>query len=92
MSTPFLNQFSQALIAILLNRDLLEVVDGGAGRVATYLAGELASCGSGNSLLSSVERSLIKCEDVVEFYADLETMKEIVQTLKYGGDVPHSGS
>jgi len=84
LSTPFLLQFSQALIGALISRELLEVPRGKEMRTVRYLAQFLHEKGKGQSLLSTVERALIGCEDVEEFYADQETLKGIVETLKYG--------
>ena len=84
MSTPFLSQFSFALVSALLAKELLEVVSGREKHVVRYLATYLHEQGKGNSLLSTVEKAFIRCEDVEEFYADQETLKGIVETLKYG--------
>lgn len=84
VSTPFLTQFSFALVSTLLAKELLEVVSGREKHVVRYLAAYLHEKGKGNSLLSTVEKALLQCDDVDEFYADQETMKGIVETLKYG--------
>lgn len=84
MSTSFLNQFSHALVARLVAGELLEVAGGRERQTARFLAKFLHENGKGNSLLSTVEKALIRCEDVEEFYADQETLKRVVETLKYG--------
>ena len=84
MSTPFLSDFSLALVASLVGRDLLEVTKGNERRVVAYLATFLHEKGKGNSLLSTIEKALLTCDEVEEFYADQETLKELVETLKYG--------
>ena len=84
MSTPFLLQFSQALVAALISKDLLEVTSGKEGRTVQFLAQFLHENGKGNSLLSTVEKALICCDDVDEYYGDQEMLKGIVETLKYG--------
>ena len=84
MSTPFLSQFSFALVSTLLAKELLEVVSGREKYVVRYLATYLHEQGKGNSLLSTVEKAFIRCEDVEEYYADQDTLKGIVETLKYG--------
>ena len=84
MSTPFLLQFSQALVVALISLDLLEVQRGKVGRVVQFLATFLHENGKGNSLLSTVEKALIRCDDVEEYYGDQETLKGVVETLKYG--------
>ena len=64
--------------------DLLEIQKGKVGRTAQYLATYLHENGKGNSLLSTVEKALIGCDDVEEYYGDQETLKGVVETLKYG--------
>ena len=84
MSTTFLNDFSLALVARLCAGDLLEITRGKERETAKYVAQFLHENGKGNSLLSTVEKALLKCPLVEEFYADQETLKGIVETLKYG--------
>ena len=84
MSTPFLYQFSLALISDLVGRDLLEVSPGKEQRTVQFLADFLHERGKGGSLLSTVEKALLLCDDVEEFYADQETLKGVVEALKYG--------
>ena len=64
--------------------DLLEVPAAKRGRVVQFLATYLHENGKGNSLLSTVEKALIRCDDVEEYYGDQETLKGVVETLKYG--------
>ena len=71
-------------MAVLISRDLLDVSQGKELRTAKYLAKYLHEKSKGSSLLSTVEKALISCEDVEEFYADQETLKGIIETLKYG--------
>jgi len=84
VSTPFLSQFSFALVSALLAKELLELTAGREKHVVRYLATYLNEKGKGNSLLSTVEKALLSCEDVEEFYSDQETLKGIIETLKYG--------
>ena len=84
MSTTFLTDFPIALVARLLASDLLEVSQGRELQTAQFLARFLRDNGKGSSLLSTVEKALLKCNDVEEFYADQETLKGIIETLKYG--------
>ena len=84
MSTPFLLQFSHALVTALIAMDLLEINAGKEARTVQFLANFLHENGKGNSLLSTVEKALIRCDDVEEYYGDQETLKGIVETLKYG--------
>jgi hypothetical protein len=84
MSTPFLTQFSGSLVADLMAQDLLDVKTGHHAEVVSYLAAYLHKNRAGRSLLSTVEAGLITCGDVEEFYADQQTLKGIVETLKYG--------
>ena len=84
MSTPFLSQFSFALVSALLAKELLEVLPGREKSVVRHLATFLHEQGKGNSLLSTVEKAFLQCDDVEEFYADQDTLKAIVETLKYG--------
>lgn len=85
MSTPFLSNFSLALVTRLLASKDLEVPKGHEQRVIDFLAAYLHEHGKGSSLLSAVEKAFIVCDSVEEFYADQETLKAIVETLKYGG-------
>jgi len=84
VSSTFLNDFSLALVARLLAGDLLEVTRGREKHTARFVAEFLHKHGKGSSLLSTVEKALLQCTDVEEFYADQETLKGIVETLKYG--------
>ena len=84
MSSTFLNQFAEAWVSRLLVADLLELRKGREIATARHLADYLHQNGKGRSLLSTVEQALLKCDDVIEFYADQDTLKDIVETLKYG--------
>ena len=82
MSTPFLVGFTREIVARLLAEGLLDVTWGGEERVIRFVAGELAAVPPGGSLITSLARSLIRCPDVQELYADDERLKGLVQDLE----------
>ena len=82
MSTPFLVRFAESLVGRLLAAGLLELRPGAAVDVVSFLAERLAEAPSGSSLLSTVEKALLACPDVIELYADLDTLKAEVEALR----------
>lgn len=83
MSTPFLTGFANALVVTLLERDLLEVQAEQGGRVVRYLADHLGTHARGGSLLSNVEAALLSCPEVEELYADIDSLKVVVEDLDH---------
>lgn len=84
MSTPFLVGFAQAVVTALLEEKLLDVEPGGEVRVVLYVANHLGAVGQGSSLLSALEKALLTCPEVRELYADLDSLKVVVEGLKAG--------
>lgn len=82
MSTPFLVGFAEALISALLAERLVDLEPGGEVRAVLFVANWLGTVGQGTSLLSSVEKALLQCPEVHELYADLDTLKVVVEGLK----------
>ena len=84
MSTPFLVGFAQAVVTTLLAEKLLDVEPGGEVRVVLFVANHLGTVAQGGSLLSALEKALLTCPEVRELYADLDTLKVVVEGLKAG--------
>ncbi len=82
MSTPFLTQFSEALVHRMVQVEQLELQPGSTAAVVRFLAAALFAARQGSSLISTVERALIACPQVVELYADIEGIKAIVDDLR----------
>jgi len=84
VGTPFLYAFSTQLVDLLLEREQLVILPGSQSRVAAFLANYLKKHGGGRSLLSTVEQAFFQCGEVEELYADVDTLKGLVEVLKYG--------
>lgn len=83
MATPFLQAFSEAVLAALSEQDLIEVEPGGQPAVAGFVAHRLADAAEGESLISTLAAALIAAPGVGELYVDDEQLKELVTDLPY---------
>jgi hypothetical protein len=83
MSTPFLVGFAQGVVTTLLAEKLIDIARDGEVRTVMFVANYLGTTGQGTSLLSSLEKALLLCPEVDELYADLDTLKVIVEGLKH---------
>ncbi|MEN0064771.1 MAG: hypothetical protein AAGA48_21680 [Myxococcota bacterium] len=81
MSSTFLLGFSQAVVDQLRARTWVELREGSADRVVSYIAQRLSESREGSSLISTLERALLACPDVEELYADLDSLKDLVDEL-----------
>lgn len=81
MATPFLQAFSEAVLAALSEQDLIEVEPGGRPAVVDFVAGRLADAREGESLISSLSAALLAAPGVHELFADDEQLKELVTDL-----------
>lgn len=88
VSTPFLINFTEAIVRTLLERGELEL-SGDRDAVVAFVSQNLASGGEGRSLISTFTAALLACPDVEELYADDETLKELVTELPR--DLLHRG-
>ena len=66
----------------MLDAELLEVEAGAEARVVLFVANWLGSVARGGSLLSNVEKALLACPEVTEWYGDLDTLKGLVEDLR----------
>lgn len=84
MSTPFLTNFSAAVVRQLVQRGLLEVAPGREEAVVAHLAAELFAAREGSQLIHTTARALLSAPDVEELYADDAELIELVQDLGPG--------
>lgn len=81
MSTPFLYQFSVAIVSRLVEREQLEIRPGAEEKVLNFVSGSLAAARPGSSVISTFFAALLACPEVEEVYADEAEIKEIVDDL-----------
>jgi len=85
MTSPFLLAYAAALVEALLEDERIEIADGEIASVIGFLASYLEGRGRGGSLISCTVHGLLACPEVVEFYADDDELKEIVDQLEARG-------
>ena len=83
MSSPFLLQFSSALVSSLTAEHWLDVESGTDEQVVVYLANYLGRLPHGHSLVSATLAALLACEAVTEVYCTNEQLKHTMETLRY---------
>ena len=83
MSTPFLNSFTEAVMARLVAEDLLELEPESGAIAIHFISCRLGQTSKGGSLISAFSRAIIECPQVIELYADNDTIKEIVTDLPF---------
>jgi hypothetical protein len=81
MSTPFLAAFADSIVDRLVADRLVELAPGGRDRAVLFVANWLGTHARGGSLLSGLEAALLACPEVVELYADVDGLKELVDDL-----------
>lgn len=81
MSTPFMMRFAESVVDRLLAEKLAEIAPGGRAAVVTFVAGFLATSAQGGSLISGLEQALLRCPQVLELYADVDRLKQLVDDL-----------
>lgn len=84
MSSPFLLAFTEAVLRSLDERELVEIAAGSHASVVAFVAGRLGSAREGDSLISSLSAALLASPEVIELYADNQTLKEVVTDLPRG--------
>jgi hypothetical protein len=82
MSTPFLVGFSQGVVTRLLEEKLVDLEPGGEARAVVFVANWLGTRAQGTSLLSSLEKALLSCPEIHELFADVDTLKAVVEDLR----------
>ena len=82
MSTTFLLNFSEALVATLLHEQEIEITPGQERAVVDFLAEHIHKNRTGSSLISLVATILLECPHVEELYADNQRIKSLVEELK----------
>ena len=85
MSTPFLTAFALGITTRLVQADQLVIAPGRFDDVVTYLAADLAQPKEGRSLISTVSAALIRCQHVVDLFADDQTIKQHVVDMGAAG-------
>lgn len=83
MSTPFLHAFATDLVDRLVAAGLVELDAGGAAPVAEAIATHLGGVQRG-SLLSSITAALHAAPGVVDFWADDDDLKAILEGMGPG--------
>lgn len=81
MTTPFMMRFAESVVDRLVAENLAELAPGGRAAAVTFVAGFLATSAQGGSLISGLEHALLACPDVLELYADLDRLKQLVDDL-----------
>ena len=82
MSSPFLIHFVAGLVERLLSSDALEIRPDSQNEVVHFVAEKLAKKKL-KSLVSTLTKSFESCPDVVEFYLDDDTLREMITDLRY---------
>ena len=82
MTTPFMMRFAEGVVDRLTADHLAEIAPGGRARVVTFVADFLATSAQGGSLISGLEQALLGCPEVLELYADLDRLKQLVDDLR----------
>ena len=62
----------------LLAAGEIEIETGREGDVIRFCGRQLADAGMGAQLIDTLSKALIRCEDVVELYADNDRIKELI--------------
>jgi hypothetical protein len=83
MSTPFLHAFATDLMDRLLEAGLVELDEAGAAPAVEAIATHLGQVRHG-SLLSSIAEALHSTPGVVDFWADDDDLKAIVEAMGPG--------
>ena len=81
MSTPFMMRFAEQVVDRLVAEKLAEIAPGGRAAAVTFVAAFLATSAQGGSLISGLEQALLKCPEVLELYADVDRLKQLVDDL-----------
>ncbi len=81
MSSPFLMNFVAGLVDRMLAERELEILPNSFDRVVQFVAGRLAGEGL-KSLVSTLTRAFEECEDVLELYADENSLKDRITHLR----------
>ena len=84
MSHPFLERFVTQVIDELLRDGTLELVEGRRAHVIRDVSSNLGTLGEGHSLISSLSKSLLACEDVLELYLSDQELKQRVGDIGSG--------
>lgn len=82
--SDFLTGFAARLLAALLEAELIEIEPGSEAAVVAFVAGELAGAGQGAQAIASTARALVRCPQVVELFADDETLKDVIDAMAPG--------
>lgn len=81
MATPFLTSFTEVVLGHLIADGQLEVEPGGVPAVVTFVAGRLGTARQGDSLVSTFVAAVLASPEVVELYADNDTIKQLITDL-----------
>ena len=80
MST-FLHRFATELVEALVRADQIEIAEGRRDEVVRDLALGLGDAREGSSLISSVNRVLLRHPGVDELFADDDDLKQLIEDL-----------
>ncbi|MCO4745695.1 MAG: hypothetical protein KC912_12960 [Proteobacteria bacterium] len=81
MSTPFLLAFAFGVINALLEEERIVLTPGSAPEDAAKDAAAFLATRQGHSMISSMSMGLIKSAHVDELFADIDEIREIVNTM-----------
>lgn len=77
--------FGAAVVRHLLDRELLEIEPDSEVEVARFVATHLGQLRGPSSLISSVSAGLLACPEVLELYADDQTLKLLIDDFGMSG-------
>ena len=90
MASPFLLRFTEVVVGRLVADGQIELEPGGDPQVALFVAERLGAARQGDSLVSTFVAALIAAPDVIELYADNDTIQQLITDLPVGS-LPRGG-
>jgi hypothetical protein len=81
MPSDLVVAFTRAMLARLVQEELLEIRPGRELAVVDFVSEELGTPGPGRQLLSTLSRALVQCPDVEELFADQDDLVRLVSEL-----------
>ena len=79
--SAFFERFALQVVGSLVHTGEIEIEAGQEARVCREVGAAMAELGSGHSAISSLSKSLLAHDAVIELYADDERLKELVGEL-----------
>ena len=77
ISPLLLHTVNQVLVGLLKSSDI-EIESGREGDIVLYCGRQLAEAGMGAQLVDTLSKALLRCEHVIELYADNKRIKELI--------------